>query len=220
VVPLLEAQGHRVLAPDLLGLPDDQTPVADITLQSWIHQIVGLVEAQPEPVVLVGHSRGGVVISAVAERIPDRISRLVYLTAFLLRDGQCLADVARADERSVIGPNLVIDEAAGTWMIRPEVAVEGFFADYTPEDLEFTFPRLRPEPLFSMSTPIHVSEQRFGRIPRDYIECLQDNAITIECQRRMQTEYPCNNVFTLNTSHSPFISNPGLVVDAITQKVG
>lgn len=218
VVPLLEARGHRVLAPDLLGLGADRTPVAELSLQSWIDQIVDLVSAQPEPVVLVGHSRGGIVISSVAERIPDRIGRLVYLTAFLLKDGQSLGDVARTDERSVIGPNLVIDEAAGTWLIRPEVAVHGFFADCSPEDLDYTFQRLRPEPLFSMTTPIHVTGERFGTVRRDYIECLQDNAITIDCQRRMRAELPCHAVTTLNTSHSPFMSSPEELVSAIASE--
>jgi len=215
VVPLLEAAGHKAIAPDLLGLGADLTPVAEISLKHWVDQVVALVEAQPEPVVLVGHSRGGLIVSEVAERVPDRVIRVVYLTAFLLADGQTLGDVASTDETSMIPPNLVIDEEAGTWLIRPEAAVEGFFADCSAEDLAYTFPRLRPEPLFSLSTPIRVSAERFGRVPRTYVECLQDRAITIECQRRMQAVWPCRRILTLDTAHSPFMSAPRALTDAL-----
>jgi pimeloyl-ACP methyl ester carboxylesterase len=166
-------------------------------------------------VILVGHSRGGLIISEVAERLPERVSRLVYLTAFLLDDGQTLSEVSAADTDSVIGPNLIVDPEAGTWLIRPEAAVEGFFADCAPEDLDYTFPRLRPEPLFSLSTPIHVTAARFGRVPRHYIECLQDRAVTIACQRSMQEVWPCERVFSLDTSHSPFMSAPRALADAL-----
>lgn len=215
VVPLLEAAGHRAIAPDLLGLGADTTPVAELSLSRWVDQIAALVAAQPEPVILVGHSRGGLIISEVAERLPDGIARLVYLTAFLLADGQTLGEVASADQASVLGPNLVVDEAAGTWLIRPEAAVPGFFADCAPEDLDYTFPRLRPEPLFSLSTPIHVTAERFGRVRRRYIECLQDRAVTIDCQRRMQAVWPCERISSLDTSHSPFMSAPQALVDAL-----
>lgn len=215
VEPLLRAAGHKVLAPDLLGLGADLTPAVELSLAHWVDQVAALVEAQSEPVILVGHSRGGLIISEVAERLPERVVKLVYLTAFLLADGQTLQDVAEKDEKAMVIPNLVIDFDAGVWIIRPEAAVEVFFADCAPEDLAYTFPRLRPEPLFSLNTPIRVTAERFGRVPRTYIECLQDRAITIECQRRMQAVWPCRRILTLDTAHSPFMSVPQALTDAL-----
>lgn len=215
VAPLLEAAGHEVLCPDLLGLGADVTPLSDLSLARWVDQVTALVEARLERVILVGHSRGGLIISEVAERVPDRVERLIYLTAFLLADGQTLAEVAATDQDSMIGPNLVIDDSAGSWSIRPEAAVEGFFADCSTEDLAYTFARLRPEPLFSLSTPIHVTQERFGTVPRTYVECLQDRAITPACQRSMQAVWPCRRVLTLDTSHSPFLSAPRALADAL-----
>ena len=87
---LLRGAGHRVDAPDLAGLGTDRTSLADITLATWRDQIAALVDAALEPVVLVGHSRGGIVISEVAEARPDKIARLVYLAAFLLGDGESI----------------------------------------------------------------------------------------------------------------------------------
>jgi hypothetical protein len=53
-----------------------------------------------------------------------------------------------------------------------------------------------------------VTPEHFGRIPRVYIECLQDKVITLTCQRQMSTALPCQKVLTLDTSHSPFLSAP------------
>src|SRR3990172_12780518 len=63
VVPLLERAGHRVLAPDLPSLGKDKTPVSEVSLALWAEHLCRLLEAEREPAVLVGHSRGGIVIS-------------------------------------------------------------------------------------------------------------------------------------------------------------
>lgn len=61
------------------------------------------------------------------------------------------------------------------------------------------------------ATPIRITEERFGRVDRVYIECLKDHAIGIATQRRMQSALPCRAVRTMNASHSPFFSDaPGL----------
>jgi pimeloyl-ACP methyl ester carboxylesterase len=90
IVPLLEAKGHRVLAPDLPGLGDDHTPLADLSLAAWTDSVAAKLHVLGTPVILVGHSRGGIVISEVAERVPEHVSALVYLTAFLVSDGESL----------------------------------------------------------------------------------------------------------------------------------
>jgi pimeloyl-ACP methyl ester carboxylesterase len=77
VLPLLEQRGHRVLAPDLPGMGRDPTPLAAITLDGWARFVVDLVGRQAEPVILVGHSRGGAVTSQAADRVPDRVAILV-----------------------------------------------------------------------------------------------------------------------------------------------
>src|SRR5262245_17861037 len=81
VVPQLTQAGHTAIAPDLPGLGRDRTPLAEISLDRWTEAICEIVDAATEPVVLVGHSRGGIVISEVAERRPARVATLVYLTA-------------------------------------------------------------------------------------------------------------------------------------------
>ncbi|HNV55188.1 MAG TPA: alpha/beta fold hydrolase, partial [Pseudomonadales bacterium] len=88
--PLLEADGHRVWAPDLPGHGDHPLPVAQVSLQGYVESLCDLIETIGQPVVLVGHSMGGIVISQLAQQRPERIERLVYLTAMLPRSGQSL----------------------------------------------------------------------------------------------------------------------------------
>ncbi len=87
VVPLLQAEGHSVEAPDLPGHGKDKTPISQVTLQAYTDRVCQVLDAQPEPVVLVGHSMGGVVIAQATESRPDKIRTLVYLTAVLAPSG-------------------------------------------------------------------------------------------------------------------------------------
>ena len=72
VVPLLEEAGHKVETPDLPGSGDDPTPIPEVSLQSYADRLSEVLDAQPEPVVLVGHSSGGQAISQAAEQRPTR----------------------------------------------------------------------------------------------------------------------------------------------------
>src|SRR5258708_26771291 len=85
VIPQLTWTGHTVIAPDLPGHGDDLTPLACVTLESYVQAVTNLLDALPleEQVILVGHSFGGIVISQVAEERPERIQCLVYLSALL-----------------------------------------------------------------------------------------------------------------------------------------
>ncbi len=110
LVPRLEKLGHTVIAPDLPSLGRDRTPVNRVSLATWRRHVCDIVDSVPGQVVLVGHSRGGIVISEVAEHRPERVQTLVYLCAFLLASGECLSDVASSDESSLVPPNVVMSE--------------------------------------------------------------------------------------------------------------
>lgn len=212
IVPRLTRAGHTVLAPDLPGLGRDRTPIADVSLDRWADDIGAIVQAAGEPVVLVGHSRGGIVISEVAERLPDRIARLVYVTAFLLRDGETLAAIAATAASSRIVPAVLMtpDQLA---MTVPDSAVrDGFYGQCSDEDLALARMMLVPEPVAPSLTPVHVTPEHFDRVPRNYIECVRDQAIPIELQRRMARDSACPVAASLDTDHSPFFSAP----DALT----
>jgi pimeloyl-ACP methyl ester carboxylesterase len=215
LIPQLEAGGHRVVAPNLLGMGPDRTPLAEAGLAAWADQVAELIRAEPEPVILVGHSRGGVVISEIAERVPDRIARLVYLTAFLVPDGTSLAQAAAQPDLEGLGPVLVMSPDGTSSTVAPEHVGPIFYNTTEPEWVARAQAQLTPEPMMALGTPVRVSEARFGRVPRAYIECARDQAVPLTLQRRMHAALPCDPVITLDTDHSPFFSAPEALADAL-----
>ncbi|MFQ5913929.1 MAG: alpha/beta fold hydrolase [Nitrospinota bacterium] len=216
VVPLLEREGHEVEAPDLPGHGEDKTPNSQISLQTYSDCVCQILDAQSEPVVLVGHSRGGIIISQAAESRPDKIKTLVYLTAFLLRNGESMRQVARGDKESFLQPNLIIDESQGYTVVKDEVIKEALYADCSDEDVARAKSLLVPEPNAPTETPLRLSEENFGRVRRIYIECLRDRAVSPSLQRQMYTALPCRRVISMDASHSPFFSAPEELVTHLT----
>lgn len=90
VVTILESKEHRVIAIDLSRYGNKIPQTTDIFLDNYVNCVGEILSKQPSPVILVGHSMGGIVVSQVAEYYPEKISLSVYLAAFLLTDGQSL----------------------------------------------------------------------------------------------------------------------------------
>jgi pimeloyl-ACP methyl ester carboxylesterase len=208
VAPLLRAAGHRVIAPDLPSMGDDATEPAKVSLKSWTRFVVDVISRESEDVILVGHSRAGAIISQVAEAIPARIRRLVYLSAYLLPDGRSVAAEAREDMDSLVPANMIPGESGVTCTLQPEIAAAAFYGRCEEVERAFAMSRLSPEPLRPLATAVKVTDARFGTVPRVYVECSADRTISLPAQRRMQARLPCDPVFSLDSDHSPFLSRP------------
>ncbi len=216
VVPLLKGKGHKVEAPDLPGHGKDKTPIMEVSLKAYVDRICQILDAQSEPVVLVGHSMGGIVISQAAEYRPEKIKILVYLTAFLLQNEESLLQVAGGDTEALVLPNLIMAEDQSYATIKEEAIKEAFYGDCSEEDVRWAKSLLVPQAAAPLATPIRITENRFGKIPRVYIECLRDRAISPSIQKKMYTALPCQSVITLDTSHSPFFSAPETLLGHLT----
>ena len=217
VRPRLEKAGHTVATPDLPGHGEDATPTAKVTLEAYASRVCDVLDAQSEPVVLVGHSMGGVVVTAAAERRPERIRALVYLCAFLPGDGDTLRTLAGGDQTSLVLLNLEVSEPQGFATVRDDGIVPAFYGRCSADDAAWAKSRLVPQALEPQNAPVTVTPERAGQVPRYYVECLEDRAIPIALQRSMVAAHPCRRVFTLATDHSPFLSAVDELVDCLLQ---
>lgn len=208
VVPLLEAKGHKVLAPDLPGHGEDKTPTDAVTLKSYVDAICEVAGAQTQPVILVGHSMGGIAITQAAENCPDSVSTVVYLCAYLPRNGDSLATWASQDRESMANRSTIERRSEGSVAFKADSVREAFYSRCNDGDFAFAQSRLVEQATEPFRTPVVTTSERWGRIPRYYIECARDKAITLRCQREMQSHSQCRHTFSIDTDHSPFLSAP------------
>lgn len=218
VASLLRARQHRVATPDLPGRGSDTTPAEDITLRHYADRIGEVLDCMAEPAILVGHSRGGIVISQVAEDRPEGVRLLVYLAAFLYAAGEDMQADRPENDGSLI-PAALLRNAGVDWLRRD--AIRAALHGQTPAaDASWAAARLVPEPIGPVRRPLALTAGRFGRIPRVYIECLHDRAVPLPLQRQMQRALSCARVISMATDHSPFLSAPGLLAAHLNALAG
>jgi pimeloyl-ACP methyl ester carboxylesterase len=217
VIKELHAAGHEVQAIDLPGGGDDATPVGEVTLDAYAERICAALAEGSEPAVLVGHSMGGVAITHAAGRCPERVSLLVYVAAFLPRDGQSLLDLAGLPEGAddQVQANMVVEGAPPVATMPDAAAGDALFGACTDEQVAWGVERLRPQPVVPFTQPVSLSESAADGLARAYVLCNRDRAIPPALQRRMVRESPCAVVVELDTDHSPWLSATGDLVAAL-----
>ncbi|WP_245872673.1 alpha/beta fold hydrolase [Deinococcus planocerae] len=211
----LEGAGHTVVTPDLPGHGADQTPEDEVTLDACTRAVVRAV-GDRMGVVLVGHSFGGVVTAQVAEHLPERVGHLVYLAAPVLPDGQSNAEVSQGDPASLLNPNAVLEDG----MIRfpTEWIGPGLCNDCTPQDVRTIRERVRPFPPGLLLMPVHLTPERFGRVPKYDLLAARDQTVSYGFQRATQARLAFAGSHTLDASHMPMLSRPDELV-AILQSL-
>jgi pimeloyl-ACP methyl ester carboxylesterase len=220
LLPFLEGSGHRVLAPDLPGHGEDRTPLSAKPYEMYVPTVTELLERIQDRVILVGHSSGGMIITEAFRRSSRRIKALVYLSAFLLPPGKTLGDIMPINYESLLSGCLEIDSANGVSIVRKDCAKTVFYGDCSDEDAAWAISRLQPEPLIPRTA--HSSDEGWPPDATDcprrfYIECLQDRALTPRAQQWMYSTSRCDAVYSLPTSHSPFLSTPALLAERLLE---
>lgn len=220
VVERLRARGHDVVAPTLPGMGGSEAELRAATHESWARFVAGLCRdmrtRSDGPVVLVGHSRGGSTISATAEHDPYAMDALVYLTAMLAPVGPGLAEAMETmpGRDAMMGAMQPVENGAGMVVAR-EAGRRHFLSASPAAETEAALDRLVAEPMETFVTPVVVSHERWGSLPRTYIECTNDNSLHITFQRTMIALSPGTEVMSLDADHSPFYSAPDALTGAL-----
>lgn len=216
LTPLLEKKGASVTTLDLPGHGEDKTAPADITLQDYVNTVEKTLNQSTGKTILVAHSFGGVVASQVAEKFPEKIDAIVYLCAAMLPNGASFMDAASQIKTSKVLNNLIFSKDGASVTIAKNVLHDAVAHDVPKESFTKAKPNLVAEPTAPLKAKLSLSDARYGKLPKYYIECTKDQGLPIEAQRAMQKSEKLEHVYTLATSHVPMFSNPKGVADALT----
>jgi pimeloyl-ACP methyl ester carboxylesterase len=221
VVPFLQAKGKTVVAVNLPGRAGDGTRLEAATLVGYRDAVLKVVNAQPGPVVLVGHSFGGITISNVAEAAPERIKTLVYVAAYLPAAGaadQSMAKMAEQDQWNQFNKarqNFLLAKDYKSASVLEADQLLLFCADCAPAAQQATLAIMQREPLAPAATPVQLTAARFGVVDKVYIHTTRDNAVSYKLQQTMVARTPVRKTMTLASGHSPFIEAPRALADAL-----
>ncbi len=211
----LRADGYPVLAIELPGRPGAPMSPTDVSLDLYRDTVLKALARTTRPAVLVGHSFGGITISAVAEAAPEKVKTLVYVAAYLPRDGESLVSMAQQDPDAKIGPQLQINKEQGIAVVNYAARAD-LFANDGPAPLRAALPDLiLDEPLAPLATPVHLTDARFGHVDKVYVHTSKDQVISPAFQAKMVAATPVRSETTLATGHTPFLTDPAGLVAAI-----
>jgi len=217
LIPLLQREDHTVFTPSLTGLGDRAhllTP--DVNLSTHVQDIVNLLEYEDlQDVTLVGHSYGGMVISAVAGRVPERVRQLVYLDAFVPEDGQSLFDLISAEDRARFVE--MAQNGGDGWRIPPFPLARWGVTDEA--DVRWMSPRLAPHPLKSFTDTLKLEHPIPANIKRAYISCLIHRKPHYERVANIVSQDPAWQYYELNAGHDSMVTAPDQLASALLKSV-
>jgi pimeloyl-ACP methyl ester carboxylesterase len=214
--PLMRARGHDLVVPCYTGLGERQhASHAGITLDTHTGDVLGTLEMEDlSNVVLVGHSYGGMVATAVADRARGRISQLVYLDAFVPRDGESLFDLQGSEHRARVVAIAVRD--GDGWRVPPQLPPP----DTPAEDLAWMGPRRFPQPLATFTSKLHLTHGEFDG-PRTYVFCTRAGPADSFRQFAVRARgEPGWTYRELDASHNPHITVPDELMALLNEAAG
>lgn len=215
VAERLRARGHNVYTPTLTGLGERHHLLsADITLQTFVRDIANVLIWQDlSRVILVGHSFGGLVITGVAELLPERLQQLVYLDAFILASGVSTFDTL---------PQTIVDKLRATAALQPQPSLPppkpGSLGLFEAEDVGFVQSRLTPHPLATYETALQLNHPVGNGLPCTYLHCTAPSFAAVEGSRLWVKENTNWDWEELQAGHDAMVSAPGLLAECLDKR--
>jgi pimeloyl-ACP methyl ester carboxylesterase len=216
VQAILTKSGNKVVV-QLPGHGSDSTAPQNLTLNVYCDKVISVIDSVGGQVILVGHSLGGAIISEVAEEVPSKIEKMVYVAGFVPLTGQSVLALASTDTASVLGANLVPSADGLTFGVVSDEIVNSFIQDGTENEQSLVLANYKAEPAIPLTNAVTLTAANYGSVAKVYIKTLMDHAITPTLQNRMLAATPgFSAIYQLNTSHSPFLVKPDSVALLLT----
>ncbi len=194
----------------------DLTAAGKIALKDYVKKVTETIKRQPGKAILVGHSMAGVIVSQVAENIPQKISKLVYVAAYLPRNGEDLLSLSKKEAQSLVGTALEFNADYSAATINKETIVPAVCSDCPDFMKEALVKYHKAEPTKPLGEKVLLTT-KFNSVSKYYIHTTNDKAVGYEIQQQMvKNNGTIKKTFIMNTSHLPFVVQPQEFVDILT----
>jgi pimeloyl-ACP methyl ester carboxylesterase len=215
VAAQLRAAGHEVFAPTLTGLGERShlaSPAVD--LSTHIRDVANLIEWEDlREAVLVGHSYGGMVITGVADRLPDRLAGVIYLDALVPQDGQCVLDLQPPERRESILEEVA---AKGGWFWPPRTGA--FYGVRDPARQAWVDGKCTPQPFHTLFERLRLADAPGGKVSRKlYLLCTDPPLAYLRKFYDWAAASPGWEVRELATSHDAMITQPEILAGLLVE---
>jgi pimeloyl-ACP methyl ester carboxylesterase len=215
LTPELEKFGHSTVAIDLPGCNHRHAETA--SLASWRSALREVIQ---DGDVLVGHSMGGFAIALAADEVPDKVGRLIFLSAAVPIEGEAMgastADSVANEWPTTVGLAYeeflevveIPNQGPCVRLTKQMAANKLFYHDCSPDDQDWAWERLTPLPLAPALESFHVPRFWDTPIPRDFILTTDDYSHSKEMDNIFMRRLGLSTAFSIISSHSPFVSQP------------
>lgn len=212
----LRARGHEVYTPSLTGFGERAHLAPHVTsFQVFVDDVANVLRFEDLfDVVLVGHSMGGVVIPRVAEAVPERIARVVWLTAAVCADGESLLNTIPASPWVAAA---VTTDTDGTTHTDVDRIVDAVLQDGTAAQRDFVGQRHLPYPPQALVEPGRLSAFLALGLPTGFVVAEEDRTITPDVQERLAARLPGARRASVAAGHDCMISRPEEVAEALAK---
>ena len=221
VKPELEKLGYKVVAFDLPAHGEDNTSPSAANFESYVNLTISKINEQQGKVILLGHSMGGMVISQVAEKIPFKIDKLIYLSAFVPKNGEEMFSLASNpnNKESVLTPDkLEFAKDGSSATLKTEIIIPAFAENCDETIQKLILSKQKPEPTSVFGAKMLLTEANFGSVEKYYIETTNDKNVGVTLQRFMVKENgTIKKTYSLASGHSPYFEKTTELVSIIKE---
>lgn len=204
---------------EVINLPAhgiDLTDGRTVGLNDYVKTVSDALLRYPGKVTLVGHSMAGMIISQVAENMPNKIDKLIYVSAFLPKNGESLNSIVDGFLKGQKLDIFTFNEDYSLIGVKKEAIPTVVCADCPDYMKEALVKYHRPDPVKAFNDKVTLGTN-FQRVPKYYISTKLDNAVPFMLQQQMiQANGTVKKTFTLETSHLPFVVKPAEFVQLLT----
>lgn len=214
----LNAHGAKTVVVNVPGRNQDGVNPAAATLDLAAKKVCAAVRAQKGPVILVGHSQGGAIITQSSNDCGKDIKALVYIAAVVPQSGEGVFKALSGHDNANFDACATFNPLTQSYEVYREGPIrQNFMADVSAAKAKAAIAGMVAEPALIGSAKLQFNEKQFKQMPKYYIETTQDKIISWDTQKKIAAKWQWNKRFTLQSSHSPFLSQPELLGSYLLQ---